>query len=188
MSRPKFGIKLFLLLAAAAFALLLFVATPRMSRKVFETFEIQNGHFRIRVKAHAELAGGFAPGAYYVFESAPVAADNWRKIMVYRRDDPMPIPREQIRFVSDRVAYVFIGPKFAVTIDGGNSWSVWDGSSHLRSGEGYQLFKYPKVEIDAAGHGVMTIEPLEERYGTTRHLYTKDYGQHWVSESDSASP
>lgn len=179
MSRPKLRIKLFLLFAVAAFALLLFVVTPRISNKVFETFETQNGHFRIRVRAHAEVGGGFVPGAYYVFESAPVSTGNWRKIMVYRHDDPMPIPRERVRFVSDRIAYIFIGFMYAVTLDSGRTWSVWRADKSVSQFNGCKYLLPAEITIATDGTGSMTLLPLNQECASTRKLYTTDYGKHW---------
>src|SRR6476646_6725896 len=79
---------------------------PRIGA-VAETWETSNGSFRIRVDAHLEENGGFVPGAYYVFWSAPTGTDKWRKVMTFRHDDPIPIRRNQVRFVNDHVAFAY---------------------------------------------------------------------------------
>ncbi|HEV2664040.1 MAG TPA: hypothetical protein VG324_03975, partial [Blastocatellia bacterium] len=92
--------------------------------EIRETYETSNHAFRVRVNSHAEKNGGFVGGAYYVFQSAQIGSDRWRDIMVFRHDDPDPIPRDQIRFVYESTGYVFMGWMYAVTTDKGASWSV----------------------------------------------------------------
>src|SRR4051812_39635760 len=75
--------------------------------------------FRIRVDRHVERGPGFVAGAFFVFQSAPLDAEQWHPIMEVRHDDPVDIPTQQIRFVSSDVAYVFMCWEYAVTTDGG---------------------------------------------------------------------
>ncbi|MBA2340615.1 MAG: hypothetical protein H0V88_09480 [Pyrinomonadaceae bacterium] len=82
---------------------------PPSKGERLETWETTNTPFKIRVDRHAEANGGFVPGAYYVFQSAAADSDQWHEIMTFRHDDPVDIPREQVRFANDRVAYVFMG-------------------------------------------------------------------------------
>jgi len=56
-------------------------------------------------------------GAYYTFLSAPVGSDSWREIFTAHHDDPNPIPHENVQFINSQIAYVFFGPKYAVTTD-----------------------------------------------------------------------
>lgn len=90
-------------LTAIALASCKMLSGPRMGETV-ESFETSNQTFRMRVDRHAEVGGFMAVlnGAYYVFRSAPVGSDNWHHIMTFRHDDPNPIQRGQVRFVSER--------------------------------------------------------------------------------------
>ncbi len=118
-----------ILVAATWPAAVLFM--PPRKGAIAETWETTNGSFKIRVDRHNEENGGFVPGAYYVFRAATVGSDDWRDVMTFRHDDPNPIPRDQLRFVNDRVGFVFMGWMYAVTSDGGDHWSVWDASNDL---------------------------------------------------------
>src|SRR5205809_6977236 len=106
---------------AATWPAALLFLPPRIG-PIAETWETTNGSFRIRVDRHNEENGGFVPGAYYVFRSAPVGSEAWRDIMTFRHDDPNPIPRDQVRFLNDRVGFVFMGWMYAVTSDSGATW------------------------------------------------------------------
>ena len=97
----------------------MFLSRPYMG-KVIESWETSNQAFRVRVDQHSE-ENSFVPGAYYVFRSAPPGTEDWRDIMTFRHDDPIPIPRDQIRFVNDRVGFVFIELH---TNDYGRHWSL----------------------------------------------------------------
>jgi hypothetical protein len=75
---------------------------------VTDSWETSNQTFNLRVDRRTGK-NSFVPGSYYVFQSAPFGFDAWREIMIFRHDDPVPIPCEQVRFVNDRLGYVFIG-------------------------------------------------------------------------------
>jgi hypothetical protein len=145
---------------------------------VTESFETSNKAFRLRVDRHAEV-GGFGPGgAYYVFRTAPPGSDAWRDIMTFRHDDPIPIPRDQVRFLNERVGFVFMGWMYAVTTDEGASWSVWDSSRDMpkRPCCNYRLVK--DVHLQADGTGTMTLNLVPDRVEVVQ-LRTIDFGRHW---------
>src|SRR5580765_7386226 len=92
--------------------------------KLVDKWETANQTFKIRITEYQENKTWFGlPGYYHVFESAVVGSADWQEVMNVRTDDPVGIPREQTAFVNDRVGYVFMGQNYAVTIDGGRSWS-----------------------------------------------------------------
>lgn len=151
---------------------------PRMTRHVHEDFMTDNGKFRIRVTARGEN-GGIMAGAYYIFESAPLDAERWTQITTFRHDDPVPIPRDQLRFLRDDVAYVFMGWMYAVTTDGGQSWSLWQADRDLPH---WQCCNYRLVEdvvLHKDGSGTMTLRLIPERSGEVPRLETRDFGVHW---------
>lgn len=152
-------------------------ATP--GEKAREKLEISNNTFNIRVTAYPEENGGFVAGAYYTFESTRANADEWQKIMVFRHDDPVPIPRDQIRFLNDQIGYVFMGWMYAVTTDAGTTWSVWNAEDDLSDWQccNYNLIQYVRIAPD--GTGTMKLNPIPERRGEVPELYTKDFGRHW---------
>ncbi|CAN5151266.1 hypothetical protein BH18ACI2_BH18ACI2_20850 [soil metagenome] len=152
---------------------------PPWKGKLIESWESSGTPFKVRVNMHAEANGGFVPGAYYVFQSAPSDSGQWREVMTFRHDDPVAIPREQVGFVNDRVGYVFMGWMYAVTTDGGATWSVWEAGKNLPDWEccNYRLIK--DVRLEADGTGVMMLNPIPQRRGEAPELHTKDYGRHW---------
>jgi len=87
--------------------------------------EIKSARFSVRITHYAE-EGGFLPGAYYRFESSAIGMDSWEEITTFRMDDTIDMPCEQIRFVNEEIGYVFLGWIYAVTTDGGQTWSVWN--------------------------------------------------------------
>ncbi len=96
--------------------LLLFIP-PSVGERL-ETWETTNTPFKIRIDRHAQANGNyFVPGAYYVFQSAASGSDQWREITTFRFDDPIDIPRNQVRFANEKVAYVFMIDMYAVTQD-----------------------------------------------------------------------
>ena len=153
---------------------------PHMGDKV-ESFETSNQMFKVRVDMHSEV-GGFMPvvgGAYYVFRSAPDGSDAWHDIMTFRHDDPIPIRRDQIRFVTDRVGFAFMGWMFASTSDGGATWSVWDARADSKWCCNYELIQDVRLEPD--GTGTMTLKPVENPTGEKPERHTKDFGRHWTA-------
>lgn len=151
---------------------------PRRGEKINERWETSNKTFKVRVTAYAEENGGFVGGAYYVFESTPLGSDTWREIMTFRHDDPIPIPREHVRFLNDQIGYVFMVYKYAVTTDGGATWQTWDIVSDLLDWQNNRA-AIKDVKIDENGAGVMNLDPFSDRPKVTE-LFTKDYGLHWT--------
>ena len=151
---------------------------PLMGAKT-ETWETANQSFRVRIDQHAERVPFPVPGAYYVFQSAPSGSNTWREIMTFRHDDPVLIPREQVRFINDRAGYVFMGWMFAVTTDGGASWSVWDASKDLPNWACCNYGLIRAVHLAPDGTGVMILNPIDERRGEVPELHTNDFGRHW---------
>jgi hypothetical protein len=166
-------------LAVALLANCKLASSPRMGN-VAESWETSNQTFKLRVDRHAE-GGSFGPvaGAYYVFRAAPSGSDSWHDIMTFRHDDPVPIPRDQVRFVNDRVGYIFMGWMYAVTTDGGVTWSVWNAQTDLPQWAccNYRLIGSVKVEPD--GTGTMILNPIPQRQSEVPQLHTNDFGRHW---------
>jgi hypothetical protein len=155
------------------------VLSPRKG-EVFDTWETANKNFKIRVMARTEENTFPTPGgAYYVFQSATLESEQWQDVITFRHDDPIPIPHEQIRFINDEIAYVFIGWVYAVTSDSGRIWNSWDARKDLPDWEccNYKLIK--EVNLSSEGSGSMIFNPIPQRSGEVPELYTNDYGKHW---------
>jgi hypothetical protein len=148
------------------------------------TFQRENEAFTIRVTVLTEKRyfAQVLAGAFYVFEAKKNDEQHWREIFVFLHDDPIPIDEEGIRFVNDRVAYVYMSWMYAVTTDGGETWSVWDGS------------KYPLERGRIGFNAIQNVKLLENGEGTMRlklvanndpiFLRTKDFGINWIDEGD----
>jgi hypothetical protein len=151
--------------------------SPRIG-PVEETWETSNKHFKIRVDNHTE-EHAFLPGAYYVFRAAPIDSDAWRDIMTFRYDDPGPIRRDQVQFINDRVAFIYMGWMFAATSDGGATWSVSDMCNNLPNGKGCNYRLISNVQLHADGSGTMSLDVIEDTGYHARQLRTTDFGCHW---------
>jgi hypothetical protein len=175
--------KRYLPIALALAAVVIFTADcsvlsgPRMAN-VTDSFDTANRTFKLRVDRHAEV-GGFVNGAYYVFRSAPVGSDNWQDIMTFRHDDPNPIPRDQVRLLNERVGFVFMGWMYAVSTDGGTTWTVWDAKRDLPNWQCCNYRLIANVQLNADGNGTMTLSPIQDRRGEVPQLRTSDFGRHW---------
>ncbi len=158
----------------------LFVSGPYMGG-VTESWETSNQTFKLRINRHSE-ENAFLGGAYYVFQSASIGSDNWREIFTARHDDPNPIPRENLQFVNPQIAFVFFGPKYAATTDGGRSWMVWNAweANESMQFEKYRL--YPSIEavsVESDGRGKMRLFSTTDKPVNQPELRTIDYGRSW---------
>jgi len=83
----------------------------------------------------------------------------------------------QVRFINDRVGYVFMLGKYAVTADGGDSWQVWDSDQN-------GLNRYPnerfikQVNLNTDGRGTIQLVSRTSQKETIE-LQTNDYGVNW---------
>ena len=146
----------------------------------FETWTDESGTFPIRATAYHETESGPVPGAYYKFESGDAAKNHWREIATFRHDDPLPIPREQVRRVNDGVAYLFMGWMYAVTTDGGKSWSVWNAERDLPAWQCCNYRLIGDVALNADGTGTMTCNVIDSARGEVPKLLTRDFGRTWT--------
>ncbi|MFN6964693.1 MAG: hypothetical protein ACK4S4_13130 [Pyrinomonadaceae bacterium] len=98
--------------------------------------------------------------------------------MNFRHDDPVPINKNAVRFVTNDVAYVYVGWKYAVTTDGGEHWAVWDAEQNW---PGWQCCKYSfirHVELAADGSGKMQVDDSQNETSLVE-LTTSNYGESW---------
>jgi hypothetical protein len=160
--------------------LLPFFLPSKRSERILEKWEVKTKTSRIQVTAYGE-DNNVVPGAYYVFEAVN-SSNNSIKIMTFRHDDPISIPRENIRLVSENTVYIFMGWKYAVSTDGGVTWSVWDGEKNLRGWRCCNYSLIENVEITPDGKGKMYIDVTSPTRSEIPVLYTKDYGKTWCLE------
>ena len=171
------GILLSLGLAISLVAFLSYEVLYVKRGTIFDQYETGRGTLTLKVTSFHETAWLlFVPGAIYDFEANP-AGESWEHVMTVRIDDPNPIPRSQIRFLDERTAYLFMAWKYAVTRDGGITWSVWnareDASLKCRS-------YISDVQLESNGVGTMQLELYQQHTNCT--LRTTDYGLHWIAK------
>ncbi len=123
------------------------------------------------------------PPSLYSLESRASGRDGWREIASWETDDQYALPKDQVRFVGERVACVFFRTQYVVTTDGGKTWSTWDSMRSLPS------LKFPiivDVKLEDRGRGSLTVNYIKNGLATapaergTATLKTIDYGLHWA--------
>lgn len=147
-------------------------ATYRMTP--MESYLASNGAFSIDVRTFQENSQ-FLPGMLYVYYS--IEDDGTRtEILRFRVDDPGPIRKESVVFVSDRVAFISIGWIFASTSDGGETWAIWDAAKNL---DGWECCspQIGSVSIRTDGRGEMTL--IGNSPEKSFVLQTDNYGRNW---------
>lgn len=150
---------------------------PGDKGRIYETWETENKSFKVKITAYHEV-GTIMPGAFFVFESAPVGSNDWRPFLTDRADDPVSIPRERFHFVNDRTAYFYGYGEFLVTVNGGQYWSIWKPRlPEFDDKPVYWGIKEATIETD--GTGKMKLE----RYDEQLEIFTKDFGQNWSRTS-----
>jgi hypothetical protein len=142
---------------------------------VREQWETSNGAFKIRVQNYASFP--FFVSSYYVFRTSPAGSDSWREVTAHAYDGfegTIPMSRNQVRFVNSRVGYYYIYSTVAVTVDGGNTWSIWQPEEWF----------IEDVDINGDGTGWANLKKYDYQLGGWIGSYarTKNYGQAWSIE------
>jgi len=136
-----------------------------------------NDRFQIRVSVFPDASIGFIADSFYLFESTSAISKEWQEVLRIQMDDPDPLPRENVRFVGEKIAYVFLGRQLAVTTDAGSTWARWDALTDQPNWSRTRPL-IQDVEIGPDGRGKMTLRHA----GTSAqsHLLTRDYGRMWT--------
>lgn len=145
-------------------------------KSAFATEEKGNSNFKVRVSAFRERTkfGGALAGAYYVFEAKNKNERDWKEFMAYQYDDPIPIDKNSIVLGDEKIGYVFMIRKFAVTTTEGMTWSIWDLSRFepLRDDLSCRIQKANVMQ-----NGTGTIDIKCNKSSTV--LSTRDFGVTW---------
>lgn len=146
--------------------------------KVVDKWETSTKSFRFRVTVYREKEPVWLPHYDYIVESAKPDSEEWREILRVRFDEDRPIPQDHFRYLNDEVAYFYISDKYAVTVTGNNSWSIWDAIENSIKGDDSHPVFIREVSISDDGNGIMKlVSPLHET--DVLELHTTDFGQHW---------
>jgi hypothetical protein len=154
----------------------LFLSSGCLSQRgeVKEVWETTNNTLKIRITVYEEKSLFPLSGRYYVLQSSLQNSDKWHEVMTVFTKDLVLIPRENLRFVDDQIAFFFMKQKYAISTDGGHTWSVWDASKEY---DNYAFIKEVRIESD--GKGVITFHDVPSQQRELVELHTSDYGRHW---------
>jgi hypothetical protein len=147
---------------------------PRDNAFVVE--EKGNSTFKVRVSAFRERRrfGGALGGAQYVFEAKNKNQPDWKEFMAYQHDDPIPIDKNSIVLVDEKVGFVFMMKKFAVTTTEGMTWAVWD-ISQIEPLKDDSSCRIEKANVLENGRGTIDIKCNK----SVHVLSTRDFGVSW---------
>lgn len=150
--------------------------TSFKSEDVFSTEQRDNASFSVKITAYRERRsfGQVLGGAYYVFEAKKRDEPNWKRFLVIAYDDPEPIDKKSIALINEKTGYSFMHKKFAVTMDAGKNWSIWD-INEINSLKDDRSCWIDKVSINENGNGTMEVKCNK----STTVLSTKDFGVTW---------
>lgn len=154
---------------------------PFAKKSILEIKEITNQGLNLRAVIY-ELTNVEPQGIYYTVEATAKGSQQWGEVLTFRVDKQVSIPTNPVRFVNDKVAYLFLGWLYAVTLDGGNTWSVWDAQRDLPDRQCCNSVFVEDVQISPDGTGTMFISSIDGKQSGTSKLVTQDYGRHWINQ------
>lgn len=84
-----------------------------------------------------------------------------------------------VKLLNDQVAYVYLGWRYSVTVDGGLTWHLWDAERELSGWNCCDAGLIKRVEMSPQGEGVLTLKSNSQRPDDVLLLRTRDFGQRW---------
>jgi hypothetical protein len=152
---------------------------PSASKKVIRTWKPSHKSIKIRAIVY-EIPSVNPSRTYYSFQSPEEGSDYWRTVLTFQQEGDILAASDHVRFVNDKIAYIFIGFLFAVTTDGGETWSTWDAGRDLEGIKCFEESRIQEVNIAPNGEGVLFLRSLGTN--SVRTLHTKDFGKQWVAQ------
>jgi hypothetical protein len=167
--------KLFILLIVLVL-LLVGCKSSFKSEDILSTEQKEHASFSVKITAFRERQnfGQALAGADYIFEAKNRAEQAWRKFMTVKYDDPIPIDKNSIVLINERIGYVFMVKKFAVTTNSGLNWSIWD-IGNVKALKDDLSCKIQSVRIEEGGTGLLNMKCNKAE----NTLSTNDYGITW---------
>ena len=147
------------------------------SRTMLRTWSFSHEGKRIRVLAY-DLKSIDPHGVYYSFQCFDEEWKEWQTIITFQQEGDLLEPSDHVHFIGSNSAFFAIGPLFAVTLDGGKTWSTWDAGRDLESIPCFEQVKIERVSIDQNGEGSLSLKFSSN--DSTRKLWTTDFGCHWL--------
>ncbi|MEW6130396.1 MAG: hypothetical protein AB1757_25405 [Acidobacteriota bacterium] len=155
------------------------LSSSRDKEKTLEIWETENTPFKISVTVF-ERDDLEPPQVYYNFEAIDKKFfSGANRVITFISPNKVEIPKNQIRFVNDKVGYFYMGWLYAVTLDAGTTWSAWDAELDLENWQCCDAQLIEEVTLALDGTGKMKIKPIKQGSGYISELYTDDYGKHW---------
>jgi hypothetical protein len=172
------------LLIVVVIATLVLTGCEPVPGKMIDSQEFANNSFKVRVQIYDEgnKAHIFERGCHLQLASAKLSSNEWNQFSTAYYSKCDEIPRDRVRFVNDKTAYVFMQWWFKVTTDGGIKWSSWNVPGHLPDRVYYSPRLIQDVSMNSDGRGTMTLNPEGVRNKEQLTLYTHDFGLHWNLE------
>lgn len=135
-----------------------------------EQQEISNGTFKVRVQKRPV----FFMQYYYILQSSSTKSYFWQEVTAHLRDDPVPIPIGQLRFVNEQVGYFFMDDFLAVSVDAGQTWTLWKPNE----------LGIDDVIINPDGTGTAKLWNYDYhlKHRVYSFAHTTNYGQRWNFE------
>lgn len=152
--------------------------------KLIDSWQLANNNFKVRVQMYDEgnKAHIFERGCHLQLASAQLSSNEWRLFSTAYYSKCNEIPRDRVRFVNDKTAYVFMQWWYTATTNGGVNWSTWDVAGHLPNRVYYNPQLIQDVFMNSDGSGTMTLNPEGIRNKEPLTLSTHDFGVHWDLE------
>jgi hypothetical protein len=141
-----------------------------------EQWEQGNERFRVRVQVFDEgnKAHLFEPGCHLRIASAQAGSDAWRRFgnAYFSKCDQR--FKDRVRFVNERVGYVFMQWWYTVTVDGAGAGRHGTCPRTCRAGRSTARSSFDDVSIKPDGTGTMTLNPAGMAGKQPLTLYTGD--------------
>lgn len=156
-------------------------ATWREGKYNIETHEFPWAPGKITLEAY-DIYNVEPKGRYYTFTVPRMIGDYRSTSIVFNilPDKPVEFNRKLVQIFNDRIAYVYLGWMYSVTLDGGRTWHLWDGERKLPEWECCDPGLIQEVSISDQGTGIMTLRPDPKKPESLIRLKTSDFGQHWA--------
>jgi hypothetical protein len=148
---------------------------------VIDTWEARSERVTIRVRKFDEKPKYILSQYYFSFDVQDRRSHEWRSVLMWMVDDPIPIQREQVKFVNDAIVYAFGNARFVVTTDAGRTWSEWDAKKAVPKPQAYMI---DRVLVSDDGTGRMIVRRSTNENNGLAELATTDFGVHWTLEDE----
>ena len=138
------------------------------------------GSFDIKVERIPETCsfGTAFAGANFIFSARQSGSNDWQEIITFRHDTPIDISSKNIRIVNDKIAFVFMGRKAAVTSDAGKTWNLWDAKKDIENWKGANYEFIEKINMSENGDGIMILDSIPNK-NEPKELFTSNFGKTW---------